>query len=224
MIDAFSNGPSVESYNDSISDKKYTKRWATPRVESLRWSGDLILKQTEVTPQSSQLSISLYFSNYRFKTMELPPEDANEGNDPQEDEEEAQVAGVVGRGLSDDEKSIIFQEILQLTTGEKDDVGFPILLPGALQGVAAQEINGCLVSRQTVGRTWAAARANFLETGVISAVSKRKGNSGRKKKDRTDQLHAMTQVSQANRDTFWSTAAAAGIPLSTLWRMLRSGP
>ena len=49
--------------------------------------------------------------------MDLPPEDPNEGNDPQEGEEEELGGGAVGRGLTDEEKSIIIQEILQRSTG-----------------------------------------------------------------------------------------------------------
>lgn len=79
------------------------------------------------------------------------------------------------------------------------------------------------ISRSSVKRLWARAKVSIKNGETISALSKRKGNCGRKRKDRKEKLATIRNIDVNRRTTLRALSHSIDIPLTSLWRLCKNG-
>ncbi|ETV94779.1 hypothetical protein H310_11735 [Aphanomyces invadans] len=79
------------------------------------------------------------------------------------------------------------------------------------------------VTRQAISRIWLQGKASRGIGGYGNVASRKKGRCGRKPKHTLAQLEASVKdVPTHARSTYRSLSAASGIPVATLWKLLKA--
>ncbi|OWZ09535.1 hypothetical protein PHMEG_00017755, partial [Phytophthora megakarya] len=119
--------------------------------------------------------------------------------------------------LTDDERLVMADFLLKHSQGEAR-------LPRAVITAAADKFN---VHRNTVSRIWNQMKV-AMDAGASSevvlkqALSKKRGNCGRKKKDYSAALERVKQLPLNQRGSLRALSSAVGVPRTTLFRLLRN--
>ena len=114
---------------------------------------------------------------------------------------------------TEEERVGILQALLTLSENGK-------LVKGAIQVTAAKFMK----SSKTISRIWRRAQES-LQSGAVCAdmASRKRGNCGRKRKNRDEIANLIAQVPLAKRTTLRSLSAATKIPIGTLYNVLKEG-
>ena len=147
-------------------------------------------------------------------TMDPPPleETMMDPEETMEDEPLPVVARRRGKPLSDVERRQVLESLLSRSNGKK-------LQHGAIAAVAKEHH----LTRKSVTDLWQRGLESVKNGAGFMDVSNNKSNCGRKKKDYSDEMAAMKDVSHTKRRTIRSTAAAVGIPKSTFHGRKKEG-
>ena len=96
---------------------------------------------------------------------------------------------------------------------------------GKLKKNAVSDIASAFnVHRKTISVIWNRAKAAFSSNDMVCNVdSLKKGRSGRKRKDWSEELDSMRSIELNRRSTLRSLSYATGIPKTTLFRMMNDG-
>ncbi|GMF12699.1 unnamed protein product [Phytophthora lilii] len=119
--------------------------------------------------------------------------------------------------MTDEERMAMADFLLKHSEGETR-------LPRAVITAAAENFN---VHRNTVSRTWKHMKT-ALDAGastdvvMLQALSRKRGNCGRKKKDYSEALERVKQLPLSQRGSLRALSSAVGVPRTTLFRLLRN--
>ncbi|KAF4034092.1 hypothetical protein GN244_ATG13975 [Phytophthora infestans] len=119
--------------------------------------------------------------------------------------------------LTDNQRLVMADFLIKHSQGEAR-------LPRSVISAAADKFE---VHRNTVSRIWNSMKAAMdvgEPTDVVmkQALSKKRGNCGRKKKDHSAALERIKQLPLSQRGSLRALSSAVGVPRTTLYRLLRN--